>query len=68
MLNTSQVSYYITQRKKGITQHISAMKAGISVLSGRRFEKGGGQKTVFVTDAHAKILGKLCETACLFLC
>ncbi len=39
-LNTSQVSYYMTQRKKGITQHISAMKAGISVRSGRRFEKG----------------------------
>ena len=39
-LNTSQVSYYMTQRKKGITQHISAMKAGISVRSGRRSEKG----------------------------
>nr|WP_097424837.1 diguanylate cyclase regulator RdcB family protein [Escherichia coli] len=39
-LNTSQVSYYMTQRKKGITQHISAMKAGISVRSGRRIEKG----------------------------
>ena len=38
-LNTSQVSYYMTQRKKGITQHISAMKAGISVRSGRRIEK-----------------------------
>lgn len=38
--NTSQVSYYMTQRKKGITQHISAMKAGISVRSGRRIEKG----------------------------
>lgn len=35
-LNTSQVSYYMTQRKKGVTQHISAMKAGIS---GRRIEK-----------------------------
>ncbi len=39
-LNTSQVSYYMTQRQKGITQHISAMKAGISVRSGRRIEKG----------------------------
>ena len=29
MLNTSQVSYHMTQRKKGITQHISVMKAGI---------------------------------------
>lgn len=38
-LNTSQVSYYMTQRKKGATQHISAMKAGISVRSGRRIEK-----------------------------
>lgn len=38
-LNTSQVSYYMTQRKKGVTQHISAMKAGISVRSGRRIEK-----------------------------
>lgn len=43
-LNTSQVSYYMTQRKKGITQHISAMKAGISVRSGRRIEKGEGKK------------------------
>lgn len=43
-LNTSQVSYYMTQRKKGITQHISAMKAGISVRSGRRIEKESGQK------------------------
>lgn len=38
-LNTSQVSYYMTQRKKGVTQHISAMTAGISVRSGRRIEK-----------------------------
>ncbi|MEX8729384.1 IS21 family transposase, partial [Salmonella enterica] len=38
-LNTSQVSYYMTQRKKGVTQHISAMKAGVSVRSGRRIEK-----------------------------
>lgn len=67
-LNTSQVSYYMTQRKKGITQHISAMKAGISVRSGRRIEKESGQKTVFGTGAHAKILWKLCGTACLFLC
>ncbi|EMW0229955.1 hypothetical protein AADY61_004237 [Salmonella enterica] len=37
-LNTSQVSYYMTQRKKGVTQHISAMKAGISVRSGRRID------------------------------
>ncbi len=38
-LNTSQVSYYMIQRKKGVTQHISAMKACISVRSGRRIEK-----------------------------
>ncbi len=38
-LNTSQVSYYITQRKKGVTQHISVMKAGIAVRSGCRIEK-----------------------------
>lgn len=38
-LNTHQVSYYMTQRKKGVTQHISAMKAGIFVRSGRRIEK-----------------------------
>lgn len=38
-LNTSQASYYMTQRKKGVTLHISAMKAGISVRSGRRIEK-----------------------------
>ncbi len=43
-LNTSQVSYYMTQRKKGITQHISTMKAGISVRSGRRIEKGDWAK------------------------
>ncbi|MFW7461422.1 IS21 family transposase, partial [Escherichia coli] len=39
-LNTSQANYYMTQRKNGITQHISVMKVGISVRSGRRFEKG----------------------------
>ncbi len=44
--NTSQVSYYMTQRKKGITQHISAMKAGISVRSGRRIEKRVGKNSV----------------------
>lgn len=44
-LNTSQVSYYMTQRKKGVTQHISAMKAGISVRSGRRIEKDQWSKT-----------------------
>jgi hypothetical protein len=38
-LNTSQVSCYMTQREKEATQHISAMKAGISVRSGRRIEK-----------------------------
>lgn len=38
-LNTSQVSYYMAQRKKGVTQHILAMKAGISVRSGRQLEK-----------------------------
>ncbi|EJI6167696.1 IS21 family transposase, partial [Salmonella enterica] len=38
-LNASQVSYYMTQRKKGVIQHISAIKAGISVRSGRRIEK-----------------------------
>ncbi|BBJ69846.1 transposase (plasmid) [Enterobacter sp. 18A13] len=44
-LNTHQVSYYMTQRKKGVTQHISAMKAGISVRSGRRIEKEQWSKT-----------------------
>ena len=44
-LNTHQVSYYMTQRKKGVTQHISAMKAGISVRSGRRIEKDQWSKT-----------------------
>lgn len=39
MLNTSHVSYYMTLRKKGITQHISVMKAGILVRSGRWIEK-----------------------------
>lgn len=38
-LNTHQVSYYMTQRKKGVTQHISAMKAGISFRSGHQIEK-----------------------------
>lgn len=38
-LDNSQVSYCMTQRKKGVTQHIPAMKAGISVRSGRRIEK-----------------------------
>lgn len=44
-LDTHQVSYYMTQRKKGVTQHISAMKAGISVRSGRRIEKEQWSKT-----------------------
>ena len=44
-LNTHQVSYYMTQRKKGVTQHISAMKAGIYVRSGRRIEKDQWSKT-----------------------
>ena len=44
-LNTHQVSYYMTQRKNGVTQHISAMKAGISVRSGRRIEKDQWSKT-----------------------
>ncbi|MDT1857498.1 IS21 family transposase, partial [Acinetobacter baumannii] len=35
----------MTQRKKGVTQHISAMKAGISVRSGRRIEKDQWSKT-----------------------
>lgn len=43
--NTHEVSYYMTQRKKGVTQHISAMKAGISVRSGRRIEKDQWSKT-----------------------
>ncbi len=44
-LNTHQVSYYMTQRNKSVTQHISAMKAGISVRSGRRIEKDQWSKT-----------------------
>lgn len=36
----------MTQRKNGITQHISVMKAGISVRSGRRFEKAREQNSV----------------------
>ncbi|EKM3464595.1 TPA: hypothetical protein HNO24_25525 [Escherichia coli] len=47
-LNTSQVSYYMTQRKKGIPQCISAMKEGSSVRSGRRLEKGSEQKKAFI--------------------
>ncbi len=62
-LNISQVSYYMIQRKKGITQHISVMNAGILVRSGRRFEKGLWAKTVFVTGAHAKTLWNLCGAA-----
>ncbi len=53
-LNTSQVSYYMTQRKKGITQHISAMKAGISVRSGRRLEKGEWAKKQYLALAHTQ--------------
>lgn len=66
--NTSQVSYYMTQRKKGITQHISAMKLVSQSVLVVGSKKESGQKTVFGTGAHAKILWKLCGTACLFLC
>jgi hypothetical protein len=51
----SQVSYYMTQRKKGGNQHISAMKAGISVAPVAGSKKISGQKPVIVTGGHAKI-------------
>lgn len=35
----------MTQRNKGVTQHILAMKAGISVCSGRSIEKDQWSKT-----------------------
>lgn len=44
-LNIHQVSDYMTQRKKGVTRHISAMKASISVRSARRIEKDQWSKT-----------------------
>ena len=58
----------MTQRKKGITQHISAMKAGISVRSGRRIEKGEWAKTKCSALAHTQRSSGSCGTACLFLC
>lgn len=67
-LNTSQVSYYMTQRKKGVTQHISAMKASISVRPVAGSKKNSGQKPVHVTGERAKILLKPYGTACLFPC
>ncbi|KQN53591.1 hypothetical protein ASE99_23990 [Serratia sp. Leaf51] len=39
-LNDKQVNLYMTHRKKGLGQAASAAKAGISVRSGRRIEKG----------------------------
>lgn len=43
-LNTRQVSFYMTQRNKGLTQEAAAATAGISVRSGRRIEKGQWQQ------------------------
>jgi hypothetical protein len=39
-LNDKQVNLYMTHRRKGKTQAVAAAKAGISVRSGRRIEKG----------------------------
>lgn len=39
-LNDKQVNLYMTHRRKGKTQAAAAAKAGISVRSGRRIEKG----------------------------
>lgn len=48
-LNIRQVSFYMTQRNKGLTQEAAAATAGISVRSGRRIEKGLWQQ---VGDRH----------------
>lgn len=45
----------MTQRSIGVIQHISAMKDGISVLTGHRIE---GQKLVLVTGGRLKIFLK----------
>lgn len=44
-LNTRQVSFYMAQRNKGLTQEAAAATAGISVRSGRRIEKGQWQQS-----------------------
>lgn len=67
-LNTSQVSYYMTQRKKGVTQHISAMKAVSLSAPAAESKKISGQKPVNITGGRAKILLKPYGTACLFPC
>ena len=38
-----QEHLYMKSRQAGFTQELSAAKAGISVRSGRRIEKGGSQ-------------------------
>ncbi|EFW11994.1 hypothetical protein SSYM_1874 [Serratia symbiotica str. Tucson] len=48
-LNIRQVSFYMTQRNKGLIQEAAAATAGISVRSGRRIEKGQWQQ---VGDRH----------------
>lgn len=57
-LNTHQVSDYMTQRKKAVTQHIPAMKASISVRSGRRIEKDQWSKA---GKRHRRTLKDLLE-------
>ncbi|EDM5081832.1 TPA: IS21-like element ISPlge2 family transposase [Salmonella enterica] len=44
-LNTRQVSFYMAQRNKGLTQEAAAATTGISVRSGRRIEKGQWQSS-----------------------
>lgn len=44
-LNIRQVSFYMAQRKKGLSQHAASTTAGISVRSGRRIEKGQWQQS-----------------------
>lgn len=46
-LNTRQVSFYMAQRNKGLTQEAAAATTGISVRSGRRIEKGQWQPGAF---------------------
>lgn len=40
-LNTRQVSFYMAQHNKGLTQEAAAATAGISVRSGRRIQQSG---------------------------
>ncbi len=64
-LNTRQVSFYMAQRNKGLTQEAAAATAGISVRSGRRIEKGQWQSS---GERHWRTRQDPLETVWLMMC